>query len=254
MDKNDDISTRRFLGKGQTCFGITALDRVTGGFLNGELIILAGCPGSGKTTFALNIAQINSVDFKSDIAYFSIDTSARKIFNKFEKSYTKSNKDNNIKYSHLFTLGSFHLENLTERCKYLKQDFDVRMIMVDYLELETGSKDAIFKEIKSLKNLAVRLDVPILVVINMIDDNKKQLTHFPKLKDLWQVETIADMVLFIRKVTVPGFSEFIKLSEIEIAKNPAEETGIVELRYEPDSGLLFDDSQLFAGNQFWTPT
>jgi replicative DNA helicase len=69
MDKNDDISTRRMLGKGQTFFGFSALDSPTGGFLNGELIILAGCPGSGKTTFALHIAQINSVDFKSDMAY-----------------------------------------------------------------------------------------------------------------------------------------------------------------------------------------
>lgn len=84
MDKNDDISTRRMLGKGQTFFGITMLDRPTGGFLNGELIVLAGCPGSGKTTFALNVAQINSVDFASNIAYFSVDTSARKIIDKFE--------------------------------------------------------------------------------------------------------------------------------------------------------------------------
>jgi len=253
MDKNDDVSTRRMLGKGQTFFGITMLDGVTGGFLNGELIILAGCPGSGKTTLALNVARINSVDFVSDIAYFSIDTSARKIISKFEQSYTKSKKDNSIKYSHLFTLGSFHLEDFTERCKYLKQEFDVRMIMVDYLELETGSENDILKEIKSLKNLAVRLNVPILVVINMIDDNEKQPFHFPKLMDLGKVGLFADMVLFINKA-VKESSTKKHYSEIAVAKNPAEKTGIVKLRYEPDSGLMFDDSQYFDGNKFWTPT
>ena len=151
-------------------------------------------------------------------------------------------------------MGSFHLEDLIERCKYLKQEFDVRAIIVDYLELETGSENDILKEIKALKNLAVSLDVPILLVINMIEDNEHQLTHFAELKDLGDIEPLADIVLFIRKATVPGFSDFIKLLNIAIAKNPAVETGIVELRYEPDSGRLFDSTQIFSGNQFWKPT
>ena len=87
----------------------------------------------------------------------------------------------------------------------------------------------------------------------MIDDNEKQPFHFPELMDLGKVGLFADMVLFIKKA-VNEASTKKHYSEIAVAKNPAEKTGIVKLRHEPDSGLMFDDSQYFDGNKFWTPT
>lgn len=240
MNKNEDDHSKRFLVEGHTCSGFSALDQVIWGFLNGELIILAGYPGSGKTTFAMHIANINIVDFESHMAYFSTDDSARKTLDNLKQSNNAKQNKNLLKYSHLFVMGSLNIEDLCTKCRYLKKEFKIRMIIVDYLEHQTNAQESVFKAVKSLKNLAMEINIPILVILNIKGYNMNRAYQFPELIELGKEESFADMILFIRKANEPGFSNDIQLSEISIVKNPAEELKVVELRYDSHTGLLSD--------------
>jgi len=224
--------------------GFAPLDKVTGSFQKGELIVLAGYPGSGKTTFALNITHMNSVDYERYVVYFSSDTSAIKTTKMFEQYYTQTpyaqrSKDNTIKYLHLIMMDSFNKKKFTEICTSVEKESSARMMMmVDYFKLETINRDVLLSDINFLKNAAISFNIPILVVLNLMGNDKNSSSQIPQLNDLGEIANLADIVLSIHKTTGTGELESDKLSIITILKNPLEELDAIPLRFNYDTSLL----------------
>lgn len=221
--------------------GFIPLDRAIAGFRKGELNVLAGYNGSGKTTFALNITRINSVDFKRHMVFYSNDRSANKIIKLFEQSYNQRQKVNDNKLLHLIMMDSFNKKEFTEIFTSFDKDSSARMMMmVDYLKLETINRDVLISDINFLKNAAISFNIPILVVLNLTGNDKNSSSQIPQLNDLGEIANLADIVLSIHKTTGTGDLESDKLSIITILKNPLEELDTIPLRFNSDTSLLSD--------------
>ena len=220
--------------------GYILLDQATWGFLNGELIILAGDQASGKTTFALNISRIYSTDFASHILYFSVDQSARKIIKQFNLTFDKDDKAEFAKYFHLIEIDEFNRKVFTDTCTTLNQDSKTRMIFVDYLDYTAMDEKSLFSDIQFLKKQAQSLVVPIILLLNMKNGEKQAQNLPPQLSDLGEAADTADMVLSIRKIIGTGVSDSMELSLITILKNPFEDLETIPLRFDAETSIISD--------------
>lgn len=219
--------------------GYTSLDRVTAGWQKSDLIIIAARPGMGKTAFALSMARNMAVDFKKPVAVFSLEMSAvqlvtRLISAEAELPAEKLRKGNledyewdalNSKVSALIDAPiliddtpALSIFELRAKCRRLKAQHDIQMIVIDYIQLMSGgSNNAGNREqeishiSRSLKSLAKELNVPVITLSQL---NRSVETRGgskkPILSDLREsgaIEQDADMVVFIYR------PEYYKIDE-----------------------------------------
>ena len=142
--------------------GYTELDRITQGWQKSDLIILAARPSMGKTAFALNMARNAAVDFNKPIAFFSLEMSSVQLVTRLISSETSLTADKlrsgqlaeyewqqlNTKVSPLINAKLFiddtpqlSVFDLRAKCRRLKQQHDIQMIFIDYLQLMTAKTD-----------------------------------------------------------------------------------------------------------------
>ncbi len=211
--------------------GFRDLDKITGGWQKSDLVILAARPGMGKTAFVLSMARNSSIDFEKPIAVFSLEMSAvqlvtRLISSEAEIAGEKLRKGDLKDYewqqlvqkvtplleSKMFIddTPALSVFELRAKCRRLKEQHDVQMIVVDYIQLMTagiennkqGNREQEISTIsRSLKSLAKELNVPVIVLSQL---NRSVETRGgskrPQLSDLREsgaIEQDADMVLFI---------------------------------------------------------
>lgn len=206
--------------------GFTEIDRHTGGWQQSDLIIIAARPAMGKTSFALNCA-INCSKLNNSVAFFSLEMSAKQLIRKIIASENNINLSDinsgniteyewgriNANYSNiknLFIDDSNPLSTLELRAKAirLKRLHDIKLIIIDYLQLMTPSglsgKDNREREISkissSLKSLAKELEIPIIALSQLSRDvEKRGGNKKPMLSDLREsgaIEQDADIVIF----------------------------------------------------------
>jgi len=172
--------------------GFAALDRVTTGWQNSDLIILAARPAMGKTAFALSMARNIAVEYNKPVAVFSLEMSAvqlvtRLISSETELPASKLKKGDLAEYewhqlnSKIHSLAdakifiddtpALSIFELRAKCRRLKQQHDIQMVFVDYLQLMTlgrdnrGNREQEISSIsRSLKALAKELNVPVLTL------------------------------------------------------------------------------------------
>jgi replicative DNA helicase len=219
--------------------GYTSLDRVTAGWQRSDLIIIAARPGMGKTAFALSMARNMAVDFKKPVAVFSLEMSAvqlvtRLISAEAELPADKLRKGNledyewdalNSKVSALIDAPiliddtpALSIFELRAKCRRLKAQHDIQMIVVDYIQLMSGGssnagnrEQEISQISRSLKSLAKELNIPVITLSQL---NRSVETRGgskkPILSDLREsgaIEQDADMVVFIYR------PEYYKIDE-----------------------------------------
>ena len=219
--------------------GYTSLDRVTAGWQKSDLIIIAARPGMGKTAFALSMARNMAVDFKKPVAVFSLEMSAvqlvtRLISAEAELPAEKLRKGNledyewdalNSKVSALIDAPiliddtpALSIFELRAKCRRLKAQHDIQMIVIDYIQLmsggnsNSGNREQEISQIsRSLKSLAKELNVPVITLSQL---NRSVETRGgskkPILSDLREsgaIEQDADMVVFIYR------PEYYKIDE-----------------------------------------
>jgi replicative DNA helicase len=209
--------------------GFTELDRVTNGWQKSDLIVLAARPGMGKTAFVLSLARNIAVDFNKPIAVFSLEMSSVQLVNRLISSETEFPADKlrkgdlkahewqqlNSQISKLTSAPMFiddtpalNIFELRAKCRRLKAQHDIQMVVIDYLQLMTaggegkGNREQEISSIsRSLKSIAKELDIPIIALsqlsraVETRGGNKR-----PQLSDLREsgaIEQDADMVLFI---------------------------------------------------------
>ena len=217
--------------------GFHALDRMTSGWQNSDLVILAARPAMGKTAFALSMAKNIAVDQNIPVALFSLEMSNVQLINrvivntceiKGEKiksgqleDYEWVQLDNKIKDligKPMFVddTPSLSVFELRTKARRLVKEHGVKLIMIDYLQLMNASgmsfgsrQEEVSTISRSLKGLAKELNIPILALsqLNRGVENRPGGENTldskrPQLSDLREsgaIEQDADMVIFIHR-------------------------------------------------------
>ena len=261
--------------------GFSKLDRVTSGFQKSELIIIAARPGMGKTAFALSVARnacMANTEKLRGVAIFSLEMSSRQLVTRMISAEAEIESDKlkkgtladhewqqlNSKIAKLSDAPIFiddtpaiSVFELRAKCRRLKQQSNIEMIIVDYLQLmrgddannKNGNREQEVSYIsRSLKALAKELDVPIIALAQLSRQSEKRgsgstpgtQTGRPILSDLREsgsIEQDADMVMFIYRPDYYKLQEWDDgtpcegEAEIMIAKHRNGELAHVRLRF-----------------------
>jgi replicative DNA helicase len=222
--------------KKDTTFGLPSgfadLDKMTNGFHNGEMIVIAARPSCGKTSIAMNIAEFLSVDKNIPVGVFSLEMSAEQLGMKLLCSRARVNLHNistsilserdcqkmvtaggKIGKSPLYIDDSSGLSILQLRAKARRmvQQFGVKLFVIDYLQLLHSTKKTVDnrqQEIADIscgvKALAKELDVPVIALAQLNRESEKN-NRKPRMSDLREsgaIEQDADFVGLLYKPTV----------------------------------------------------
>jgi len=244
--------------------GFTGLDRITYGWQNTDLIILAARPAVGKTAFALNLARNAAMHptKSTGVALFSLEMSASQLVQRIlsaeseiwlEKIARGKLEEHEMKQ--LYARGiqrlaqaplfiddtpALNIFELRAKCRRLKNKHNIGMIIIDYLQLMSGSSDnrntnreqEISNISRNLKGLAKELNVPIIALSQLSraveQRGAKEGIRVPQLSDLREsgaIEQDADMVMFLYRpeyydINTNAEGENVKgLTEVKIAKH-----------------------------------
>lgn len=246
--------------------GFTDLDYKTSGFQPSDFILVAARPSMGKTAFVLNIAQYMAFKKDKAVAIFSLEMSREQLMNRLfsmeSKVDSQSLRTGNLKddeWSKLIEsagmIGESHLiiddtpgisiGEMRSKCRKYKLEHGLDIIIIDYLQLMTGSgkgTDSRQQEIsdisRSLKALARELNVPVVALSQLSRAVEQRTDHRPMLSDLREsgaIEQDADVVMFIyRDDYYNKDSEDKGIAEIIIAKQRNGPIGTVNLVWLPD--------------------
>lgn len=243
--------------------GFDELNRRTGGFHGGELILIAGRPGMGKSSFAVNIAEHVSFSEKRCVAIFNLEMPREQIVSRILCSQAMVNSikmrtgdldgDDWLKLGevvpklssapmYIDDTATITVSQIRAKCKRLKQTKDLALIVIDYLQLmQSGQKsesrqNEIADISRSLKVLAKELDVPVIALSQLSRASEKRPDKRPMLSDLREsgaIEQDADMVMFLyRDEYYNENSDDKGLAECIVAKHRSGETGMFKLGWK----------------------
>lgn len=245
--------------------GFIDLDYQTAGLQPSDLILVAARPSMGKTAFVLNIAQNTAVRNNCPTVIFSLEMSKEQLINRIfsletgidaqklrtgdlneEEWMILAEASSVVGSSGLIIddTSSISISNLKSKCRKYKLDYDIGLIIIDYLQLmETGNKNeshqlAIAEISRSLKALARELNVPVVALSQLSRNVEKRDDKRPMLSDLRDsgaIEQDADVVMFIyRDDYYNKDTERKNVSEIIVAKQRNGPVGTVELAWLPE--------------------
>ncbi|MBU0502250.1 MAG: replicative DNA helicase [bacterium] len=245
--------------------GFPDLDKMTAGFQNSELIIIAARPSVGKTALCLNIAQNAAVKNKIPVAIFSLEMSKEQLAQRMlcseaevdaQRLKTASLSDTGWKKltralgrlseAPIYIDDSATLTSTEIRAKArrLKLERGLGLIIIDYLQLMRGigrvenRVQEISEIARSLKTLAREIDVPVIALSQLSRAVEQRTDRIPRLSDLresGEIEQTADVVMFIhREDYYNPQSERGNIAEIIIAKQRNGPVGKIELVFRKD--------------------
>ncbi len=245
--------------------GFLDLDYRTAGMQPSDLVLIAARPSMGKTAFALNIAQYVAFKKNYTVAIFSLEMSKEQLVNRMfslessvDAQKLRTGQLNDQEWERLIesagVIGKSNLiiddtpgisiAELRSKCRKYKLEHNLAMIMIDYLQLMSGSGkgDSRQQEIsdisRSLKSVARELGVPVLALSQLSRAVEQRPDHRPMLSDLREsgaIEQDADVVMFIYRDDYYNHDTDRKgISEIIIAKQRNGPIGTVELAWLPE--------------------
>ncbi len=255
LDKMEEIGQKDITLSGIPS-GFTELDRITSGWQNSDLIIVAARPSMGKTSFILSMARNMAVDYGLNVAIFSLEMSAMQLVHRLISSEAeissgkiktgKLSQEEWIKLekrikplenAHIFIddTAAISLFELRAKARRLKIQHNIDIIFIDYLQLMTGppeTKGNREQEVshisRGLKALAKELNIPVIALsqLNRAVEHRSGAKR-PQLSDLREsgaIEQDADIVIFIHRPEKFGITEIDGkstegLAEIIIAKH-----------------------------------
>ena len=251
--------------------GYTELDKYTSGWQKSDLVIIAGRPAMGKTSFALSLAKNIAVDYRIPIAFFSLEMSndqlvqrlisntcsvpGQKLLNGQLSQDEWERFDKNIGKLHgapiyVDDTAGLSVFELRTKARRLHREKGVQIIMIDYLQLMNangmrfGSRQEEVSTIsRSLKGLAKELNIPILALSQLnrgVENREGNEGKRPQLSDLREsgaIEQDADMVLFVHRPEYYRVYQDEKgndmhgVAQVLIAKHRKGGTGDVNLKF-----------------------
>ena len=244
--------------------GFTDLDYKTSGLHASDLALVAARPSMGKTAFVLNIAQRIARRGDATVAIFSLEMSKEQLVNRLlameshvdsqslrtgnltGEDWAKLVEGANVIGSSRLIIDdtpAISVAELRSKCRKYKLEHDLGVIMIDYLQLMSGSgrSDSRQQEIseisRSLKALARELNVPVIALSQLSRAVEQRPDHRPMLSDLREsgaIEQDADVVMFIyRDDYYHKDTEKKDIAEIIIAKQRNGPIGTIELVWMP---------------------
>ncbi len=243
--------------------GFDELNRRTGGFHGGELILIAGRPGMGKSTFAVNIAEHMAINEKKTIAIFNLEMPKEQIVNRIicSQARVSTGKIRNGEISaddwekigeivdkvasapmYIDDTASVTVSQIRAKCRRLKQTKNLALVVIDYLQLmqssgRTESRQQEISEIsRSLKILSKELDIPVVALSQLSRASESRSDKRPMLSDLREsgaIEQDADIVMFLyREDYYKQDTDEKNIAECIIAKHRNGETGTFKLGFQ----------------------
>ena len=244
--------------------GFIDLDYKTAGFQNSDLILIAARPSMGKTAFVLNIAEYMAFHSNETVAIFSLEMSKEQLVNRLfsleshvEAQNLRTGNLSDSDWSSLIEaagiIGKSNLiiddtpgisvANLRSKCRKYKLEHNLGIIMIDYLQLMTGSRKAESRQqeisdiSRSLKEIARELQVPVVALSQLSRAVEQRPDHRPMLSDLREsgaIEQDADVVMFLYRDDYYNHDTDKKnVAEVIIAKQRNGSIGTVELAWLP---------------------
>ncbi|SDJ56802.1 replicative DNA helicase [Salimicrobium halophilum] len=252
--------------------GYRDLDTITSGFQRNDLIIIAARPSMGKTAFALNIAQNIAGQTDENVAIFSLEMGADQLVSRMlcaegniDAQRLRTGKMESDDWNKLtMAMGSLsnagiyiddtpgvRVSEIRSKCRRLKQEHGIGMILIDYLQLIQGSgnsKENRQQEVseisRSLKGLARELNVPLIALSQLSRGVESRQDKRPMMSDLREsgsIEQDADIVGFLyRDDYYDQESENQNIIEIIIAKQRNGPIGNVELAFVKEYNKFVD--------------
>lgn len=258
--------------------GFRDLDKMTAGFQKNDLIIIAARPSVGKTAFALNIAQNVAINTNENVALFSLEMGAEQLVQRMlcsegnidaQRLRTGNLEDKDWERLTL-AMGSLshagvyiddsatiRVSDIRSKCRRLKQENGLGMIIIDYLQLIQGSENSkenrqqeVSEISRSLKALARELEVPLIALSQLSRGVESRTDKRPMMSDLREsgsIEQDADIVGFLYRDDYYTSEEDEPVPEsnnttieIIIAKQRNGPTGTVELAFVKEHNKFVD--------------
>ncbi len=238
--------------------GFGDLDAMTSGFQKSELIIIGARPSVGKTALALSMASHIAIKKKIPAAFFSLEMSGLQLMFRLLSSeshisshsirtgFLKLTDLENIQDAagkiyeaplYLVDMPNMKLLDLRAMARRIRQQYDVRIIFIDYLTLITSENNLIprheqIAEIsRSLKALARELDIPVVALSQVKRDAEGKTPTLADLRESGSIEQDADVVMFLHRERSSG-EETID-TKLIVAKQRNGPVGDIEILFRP---------------------
>jgi replicative DNA helicase len=251
--------------------GFARLDDLTGGFQASDLIIIAGRPSQGKTALALSIARNASVEHDVPVGIFSLEMANQQLVLRLlaaearvdahklrtgrlsDEEWPKlSTKVHKLAEAKIFIddTPALGILELRAKARRLKAEHNIGLVVVDYLQLMQGPRDAENREkeismiSRSLKALAKELRTPVIALSQLSRAVEARSGRKPVLSDLREsgaIEQDADVVIFVHRPELYG-ERFLEdgqtpaegIAEIIVGKQRNGPTGTIQLAFVKD--------------------
>ena len=242
--------------------GFEEFDRMTSGLQESDLIIIAGRPSMGKSSLAISMAEFAAVQKKLPVAFFSLEMSKEQLVQRLLCSHARVDAHKvrsgflspsdwpkltaaagKLSAAPIFIDDTPAISALELRAKArrLKSNYDVKLIVLDYLQLmrsstRSESRQQEISEIsRSLKALARELDIPVIAISQLSRAVESRQDHRPQLSDLREsgaIEQDADLVvLLMREEYYNPTEENRGIADCIIAKQRNGPVGTIKLTF-----------------------
>lgn len=247
--------------------GYNDLDLMINGLGKSNLIIVAGRPAMGKTAFCINIAEHVCFNLDKPVGIFSLEMSAEQLLHRMiccqsevESKKIQTGALSGLEYQRIVASVNklqkhtmiiddqpgLRITDLRARARRMKEAFDIQLLVVDYLQLLSGSstysgsdnRQGEISEIsRMLKNLARELDIPIICPCQLSRKVEERTGHRPMMSDLREsgaIEQDADVVMFILRREYYDPYDKPGMAEIIVGKNRHGKIGSVDLAFRSE--------------------
>lgn len=242
--------------------GISDVDALIGGFVDSEMVMIAGRPSMGKTAFALQIARYNALQ-GNPVLIFSIETSNEQITGRVLCSHAEISFDailtgtlpkyefpklgaaaETVKSMPIYTdeTPSIPIMQIVAKAENYVKNYGVRLIIIDHIGLITGIEhgrsrnEELSKISKQIKALGKSLKIPTITLCQLSREVEKRQPPIPRLSDLYEsgsLEQDTDKVIFLyREEYYKRDSDKKGIAEIILAKNKNGKTGYINLLFD----------------------
>ena len=228
--------------------GFSAIDRLTTGLVDGDLIVIAGRPAMGKTAFALDIVNHLAKENDKIIAIFSLEMSAEQIIARLQKSigigYTKGS---NLQ---IFDDPWMSVKKMSMICESIE---NLGAVIIDYIQLISSTEDSVQENTRkmemvhisrALKLMAKNMNIPIICLSQLSRTVEHRVDKRPILSDFYDSGCLiqdADQILFLyRDLYYNPETPLGDIAECIVAKNRHGDCGTVKLRWDPEKATFSD--------------
>ncbi len=270
--QNIQLAANRKDGMSGLPTGFKELDKLTSGWQNSDLVIIAARPAMGKTAFVLSMAKNMALDYKQPVGIFSLEMSNVQLVNRLivnvcqikgesiksgrlsDDEWERLDKNHKFLYNapvYIDDTPSLSVFELRTKARRLVREHGVRTLIIDYLQLMNasgmsfGSREQEVSMIsRSLKGLAKELNIPIIALSQLnrgVESRQGNEGKRPQLADLREsgaIEQDADIVCFIHRPEYYRITEdergnsLVGIAEIIVAKHRNGPTGIASMRFD----------------------